>query len=208
MLVGVCCLRDSPVFRRLRGCLSCPDCVGQAGGSVMGGRLLLGLGSSQRGLCSGRCGCRAGTEGLPSVFNALSQSRLRERCTEGGVAVALSRVRCPGFVSRGGGASLRTGSSWGLGGCAPAPQTQERCAARSQHTCPRCLIPCAVLQIVTSASTDLQDYTYYFVPAPWLSVKLLRLLQCYPPPGDSVQQRPLRRGLLQRVRVRSLVCYL
>uniref|UniRef100_A0A2K5JXU8 AP-2 complex subunit alpha n=1 Tax=Colobus angolensis palliatus TaxID=336983 RepID=A0A2K5JXU8_COLAP len=39
-------------------------------------------------------------------------------------------------------------------------------------------------RIVTSASTDLQDYTYYFVPAPWLSVKLLRLLQCYPPPED------------------------
>ncbi|KAM9220211.1 AP-2 complex subunit alpha-2 isoform 3-T3 [Dugong dugon] len=38
--------------------------------------------------------------------------------------------------------------------------------------------------IVTSASTDLQDYTYYFVPAPWLSVKLLRLLQCYPPPEE------------------------
>lgn len=43
-------------------------------------------------------------------------------------------------------------------------------------------------QIVTSASTDLQDYTYYFVPAPWLSVKLLRLLQCYPPPGNSRAQ--------------------
>ncbi|XP_041445341.1 adaptor related protein complex 2 subunit alpha 2 L homeolog isoform X2 [Xenopus laevis] len=39
-------------------------------------------------------------------------------------------------------------------------------------------------RIVTSAATDLQDYTYYFVPAPWLSVKLLRLLQCYPPPED------------------------
>ncbi|XP_039630129.1 AP-2 complex subunit alpha-2 isoform X2 [Erpetoichthys calabaricus] len=39
-------------------------------------------------------------------------------------------------------------------------------------------------RIVSSASTDLQDYTYYFVPAPWLSVKLLRLLQCYPPPED------------------------
>ncbi|KAG8515717.1 AP-2 complex subunit alpha-2, partial [Galemys pyrenaicus] len=39
-------------------------------------------------------------------------------------------------------------------------------------------------RIVASASTDLQDYTYYFVPAPWLSVKLLRLLQCYPPPED------------------------
>lgn len=42
-----------------------------------------------------------------------------------------------------------------------------------------------LLQIVSSASTDLQDYTYYFVPAPWLSVKLLRLLQCYPPPGKA-----------------------
>ncbi|XP_072447990.1 AP-2 complex subunit alpha-2-like isoform X3 [Chiloscyllium punctatum] len=39
-------------------------------------------------------------------------------------------------------------------------------------------------RIVSSASADLQDYTYYFVPAPWLSVKLLRLLQCYPPPED------------------------
>ncbi|KAK2088938.1 AP-2 complex subunit alpha-1 [Saguinus oedipus] len=45
-------------------------------------------------------------------------------------------------------------------------------------------------RIVSSASTDLQDYTYYFVPAPWLSVKLLRLLQCYPPPGN--QRRALR----------------
>ncbi|XP_076879213.1 AP-2 complex subunit alpha-2 isoform X2 [Brachyhypopomus gauderio] len=40
-------------------------------------------------------------------------------------------------------------------------------------------------RIVTSPSTDLQDYTYYFVAAPWLSVKLLRLLQCYPPPEDA-----------------------
>uniref|UniRef100_A0A3Q1I5V2 AP-2 complex subunit alpha n=1 Tax=Anabas testudineus TaxID=64144 RepID=A0A3Q1I5V2_ANATE len=39
--------------------------------------------------------------------------------------------------------------------------------------------------IVSSASIDLQDYTYYFVAAPWLSVKLLRLLQCYPPPEDA-----------------------
>ena len=45
------------------------------------------------------------------------------------------------------------------------------------------LIVC--VQIVTSSYTDLQDYTYYFVPAPWLSVKLLRLLQNYPPPEDA-----------------------
>ncbi|XP_066999105.2 AP-2 complex subunit alpha [Anabrus simplex] len=39
-------------------------------------------------------------------------------------------------------------------------------------------------RIVTASYTDLQDYTYYFVPAPWLSVKLLRLLQNYAPPED------------------------
>jgi AP-2 complex subunit alpha len=39
-------------------------------------------------------------------------------------------------------------------------------------------------RIVTSTYTDLQDYTYYFVAAPWLCVKLLRLLQNYPPPED------------------------
>jgi len=39
-------------------------------------------------------------------------------------------------------------------------------------------------RIVTANYTDLQDYTYYFVPAPWLSVKLLRLVQHYPPPED------------------------
>lgn len=45
-------------------------------------------------------------------------------------------------------------------------------------------------RIVTSTYTDFQDYTYYFVPAPWLSVKLLRLLQNYPPPEDpSIKSR-------------------
>ena len=37
---------------------------------------------------------------------------------------------------------------------------------------------------MTTNYSDFQDYTYYFVPAPWLSVKLLRLLQNYPPPDD------------------------
>jgi hypothetical protein len=27
------------------------------------------------------------------------------------------------------------------------------------------------------------DYTYYKVPAPWVQVKILRLVQMYPPPG-------------------------
>jgi len=44
-------------------------------------------------------------------------------------------------------------------------------------------------RIVTSSYTDLQDYTYYFVPAPWLSVKLLRLLQNYGPPDATVKNR-------------------
>lgn len=39
-------------------------------------------------------------------------------------------------------------------------------------------------RLVTSSYTDLQDYTYYFVPAPWLSVKLLRLLQNFEAPSD------------------------
>ncbi|PRD23323.1 UNVERIFIED_CONTAM: AP-2 complex subunit alpha-2 [Trichonephila clavipes] len=33
-------------------------------------------------------------------------------------------------------------------------------------------------------SLDLQDYNFYFVPAPWLSVKLLKLLKCLPPPVE------------------------
>lgn len=44
-------------------------------------------------------------------------------------------------------------------------------------------------RIVTSSYTDLQDYTYYFVPAPWLSVKLLHLLQNYPPSDAGVKNR-------------------
>ncbi|KAI6201634.1 AP-2 complex subunit alpha [Aphelenchoides besseyi] len=46
-------------------------------------------------------------------------------------------------------------------------------------------------RIVTSTYTDLQDYTYYFVPAPWLCVKLLRLLQNYPPPDDPANKSRL-----------------
>uniref|UniRef100_A0A2R5LDY9 AP-2 complex subunit alpha n=1 Tax=Ornithodoros turicata TaxID=34597 RepID=A0A2R5LDY9_9ACAR len=49
-------------------------------------------------------------------------------------------------------------------------------------------VPLAVSRlsrIVNSSYTDLQDYTYYFVPAPWLSMKLLRLLQNYPPPEEA-----------------------
>ena len=41
-----------------------------------------------------------------------------------------------------------------------------------------------MFQIVSS--TDLKDYMYYFIAAPWLSVKLLRLLQSYGQPGKCV----------------------
>ena len=32
----------------------------------------------------------------------------------------------------------------------------------------------------------MQDYTYYFVPAPWLCVKLMKLLQCFPTSGKDI----------------------
>lgn len=52
------------------------------------------------------------------------------------------------------------------------------------------------VQIVTASYTDLQDYTYYFVPAPWLSVKLLRLLQNYSPPGTFILCSPDKSKIL------------
>ena len=41
-----------------------------------------------------------------------------------------------------------------------------------------------IFQIVGATPNDLQDYTYYFIPAPWLTVKLMRLLQCFDIPGN------------------------
>lgn len=73
----------------------------------------------------------------------------------------------------------------------PAPPLPLPLPLPGALPCP-CLTPSSAPQIVSSASTDLQDYTYYFVPAPWLSVKLLRLLQCYPPPGTAAN--PTRAG--------------
>lgn len=35
-----------------------------------------------------------------------------------------------------------------------------------------------------------QDYIYYKVPCPWIQVKLLRLLQYYPPSGNSLTPTP------------------
>lgn len=36
---------------------------------------------------------------------------------------------------------------------------------------------------MAKSHSDLQDYSYYFVPAPWLSVKLMKLIQCFPVSG-------------------------
>ncbi|KAJ2780517.1 hypothetical protein H4R18_003419 [Coemansia javaensis] len=42
------------------------------------------------------------------------------------------------------------------------------------------------------------DYVYYRVPAPWLQVKLLRLLQYFPPP-ESPEVRAMLAGILRRI---------
>lgn len=39
-------------------------------------------------------------------------------------------------------------------------------------------------QTVATGGADLQDYMYYFTPAPWLSVMLLKMVQMYPAPGE------------------------
>lgn len=42
------------------------------------------------------------------------------------------------------------------------------------------------VQIVAKTHSDLGDYSYYFVSAPWLSVKLMKILECYPVPGKAI----------------------
>jgi hypothetical protein len=46
---------------------------------------------------------------------------------------------------------------------------------------------------------DLLDYTYYFVPAPWLSCKLLRLLQLFPPPSEQARLVECLETILNKV---------
>ncbi|OQR79959.1 AP-2 complex subunit alpha-like [Tropilaelaps mercedesae] len=60
------------------------------------------------------------------------------------------------------------------------------------------VVPIAVSRlqrILAAAHTDLQDYTYYFVPAPWLAIKLLRILQNYPAPDDQTLKARLNECL-------------
>ncbi|KAL5503628.1 hypothetical protein EMCRGX_G010605 [Ephydatia muelleri] len=49
-------------------------------------------------------------------------------------------------------------------------------------------------KLVTS-NTDLHDYSYYFVPAPWLCVKLMQLLQRFPIPEDAIIRSKLSEAL-------------
>ncbi|VUZ40447.1 unnamed protein product [Hymenolepis diminuta] len=74
-----------------------------------------------------------------------------------------------------------------LGVVTSAVSLIEELIKRNPEECKSC-VPLAVARLsrlITSSYTDLQDYTYYFVTAPWLSVKLLRLLQNYPPPENT-----------------------
>lgn len=48
------------------------------------------------------------------------------------------------------------------------------------------------LQIVIEQDYP-SDYVYYKVPIPWLQVKLLRLLQYYPPSGECSRGQRCRR---------------
>ena len=60
------------------------------------------------------------------------------------------------------------------------------------------VVPIAVSRlqrILAAAHTDLQDYAYYFVPAPWLAIKLLRILQNYPTPEDQTLRARLNECL-------------
>ena len=38
---------------------------------------------------------------------------------------------------------------------------------------------------ILNRDTCTDDYVYYKVPAPWVQVKILRLVQMYPPPSMS-----------------------
>lgn len=47
------------------------------------------------------------------------------------------------------------------------------------------LLTCAAHLQILYNEDYLDDYVYYKVPAPWVQVKILRLVQMYPPPGMS-----------------------
>lgn len=46
------------------------------------------------------------------------------------------------------------------------------------------LIP-AIIDVLQNIDTGAEDYQYYKTSCPWLQVKILKLLQLFPPPSDS-----------------------
>lgn len=60
-----------------------------------------------------------------------------------------------------------------------------------------CVGPCIVKlsYVVESSVDDFQDYCYHFISSPWLTLKLLRILQNYPAPSDVVLRSRLRSAL-------------
>ena len=50
-------------------------------------------------------------------------------------------------------------------------------------------------KLVQGQPNEFEDYGYHFVVAPWLSVKLLRFLQYFPPPEDSLIRSRLNEAL-------------
>ena len=50
-------------------------------------------------------------------------------------------------------------------------------------------------KLVQGQPNEFEDYGYHFVVAPWLTVKLLRFLQYFPPPEDSLIQSRLNEAL-------------
>lgn len=60
-----------------------------------------------------------------------------------------------------------------------------------------CIGPCIVklFHIVEQSCTDFQDYFYYDILSPWTTLKLLRILQNYPAPFDTVLKLKLTSAL-------------
>ena len=50
-------------------------------------------------------------------------------------------------------------------------------------------------KLVQGQPNEFEDYGYHFVVAPWLSVKLLRFLQYFPPPEDALIRSRLNEAL-------------
>lgn len=59
-------------------------------------------------------------------------------------------------------------------------------------------------EINTRKDAALEGYMYYRVPAPWLQVKLLRLIMTLPPPAEGTPQRASFMDVLRRILARAV----